>query len=250
MSKLLRKNSRNVSAATLIAGAIILLMFVFVDRSRSANPTNGLSIQPVQRHLGRTAFGGSRRGRRHVRGRRNCDTFLLTCRARQPTGGQEGKVVIAGRGLGMITTVYIHKGTPTRPIVAHPRSGSGPETIEFIQMSPASHRSVFRARDLLVGATAGSVWGEASVVRALCRLPPSPGASPTPTAPPLAAPGTPRFHHITARRRGDDAGERLSDQLEIRTVLHHNNIVTGAANLRSQWRTANYYGGSCPSCSG
>jgi hypothetical protein len=252
MSKVLRKNSRRISASALIACAIVLLMFVFVDRSRSANPTNG-TINPAGPNVtwAGTALGGSSpEGEDTCVDGVNCDTFLLTVSGTPANwAGKKVRVVVSWPGAGDDYDVYIHKGdTNAGPIVGSAASsGGGPETIEFDPNLAGVGTGVFSVHVVywlvpLPGQYAGEV---SAVAGALPSPTPTPGASPTPTAPPAVI-GTPRFHHhYSPPGVADDAGEpTIGINWQSEQSFSNNNIVTGAANPPiPNGGTANYYGG-------
>src|SRR5687768_13381850 len=119
MSKLLRKNSRKFSAATLIACAVILLMFVFVDHSRSANPTNG-TIGPAGPNVtwvGTAAGGTSQLSEDSCVEGVSCDTFLLTISGTPGDwAGKKVRVDFSWIDPANDYDVYIHKGDNNGPI--------------------------------------------------------------------------------------------------------------------------------------
>jgi hypothetical protein len=148
MSKLLRKHTRYVSAATLIGSAVILLSFIFVDHSRSANPTAGtLSPGGANVAWAGTAIGGSsEEGEDTCIDGLNCDTFLLTLSGTPADWvGQKALVTISWANANDDFDVYIHKGnTNTGPLVGSSAAGgAGPETVEIDPNTPNIGTGVF-----------------------------------------------------------------------------------------------------------
>lgn len=253
MSKLLRKNSRQISAATLIASAIIILMFVFVDRSRSANPTNG-TLNPAGPNVlwDGTALGGSsEEGELSCVEGVNCDTFLLTLSGTPANwAGKKARVTISTTAAGDDFDVYIHKGNSNSgPIVgSSAAAGTPPETVDIDPTAPNVGTGVFSVHVVYWLVVPGNQYkGSASAVGGALPSPTlTPGASPTPTAPPVAGPGTPRFHHhYTPPGVADDAGEpSIGINWKSEQSFSNNNIVTGAPNPPiPNGGTATYYGG-------
>ena len=253
MSKLLRKKTRQISTATLFASAAVLLMFVFVDRSRSANPANG-TINPAGPNVtwdGTAAGGTSPEGETTCVEGFNCDTFLLTLSGTPANwAGKKVKVQISWPGAGDDYDIYIHKGNSNAgPIVgSSAAAGAGPEVVEIDPNSGGTGTGVFSVHVVYwLVPLPGQYQGVASVVSGALPTPtPTPGASPTPTATPPAAPGTPRFHHHYAPTGvADDAGEpTIGSNWQSEQSFTNNNIVTGAANPPiPNGGTTNYFGG-------
>lgn len=265
MSKVLRKKTRQISAATLLAAAVVLLMFVFVDHSRSANPTNG-TIGPSGPNVvwDGTATGGTSPESEDtcIEGV-SCDTFLLTLSG-TPADWVGKKVHLQFDWLDAANDydVYVHKGADptTGPVVGSSTNTHLSGHTESIDLDPNQGdvgTGVFSVHVVYfivapqtgIGPPPGNdqYHAVASVADAAPPTPtPTPGASPTPTAPPVLPPGTPRFHnHYTPPGVADDAGEPtigcnwLSEQ-----SFNNFNITTGAPNPPiPNGGTANYYGG-------
>ena len=215
MSKLLRKKTHQISAATLIAGAVILLMFVFVDHSRSANPTNG-TLTPSGANVtwDGTAIGGSsEEGEDTCVEGLNCDSFLLTLSGAPANWvGKKAKVTISWANANDDFDVYIHKGnTNTGPLVgSSAASGGGPETVEIDPNTPNVGTGVFSVHVIYWLVVPGDQYGAtASAVAGVVPTPtPTPGGTPTPTPTPPAVAGAPRYQNYDSPPGvADDAGE-------------------------------------------
>ena len=262
MSKLLRKNSRRISASGFIACAIVLLMFVFVDHSRSANPTNG-TIGPAGPNVawaGTATGGSSPESEASCLEGASCDTFLLTVSG-TPADWAGKKVHLQFDWLDSTNDydVYVHKGPDPD---TGPLAGSSTNThlsghTESIDLDPNQGdvgTGVFSVRVVyfIVAPQTGigpppandQYQAVASAVAAALPSPsPTPGGSPTP--PPIP-PSTPRFHHHYAPPGvADDAGEpTLGSNWQSEQSFSNNNIVTGAANPPiPNGGTTNYFGG-------
>ena len=263
MSKVLRQNSRRLSASAFIVCAIVLLMFVFVDHSRSANPTNG-TINPAGPDVvwDGTALGGTSQLSEDscVEGA-SCDTFLLTISG-NPADWAGKKVHIDFTWIDPANDydVYIHKGDNNGPIAGSSTNthlSTNFERIDLDPNNPSVGTGVFSVHVVYfivapqtgIGPAPGNdqYHAVAKVEAAAVPTPtPTPGASPTPTAPPLPLAGTPRFHHhYSPAGVADDAGEpTIGVNWNTEQSFSNNNIVTGAANPPiPNGGTANYYGG-------
>ena len=264
MSKLLRKNTRRLSAATLIASAMILLMFVFVDRSRSANPANG-TIGPAGPDVvwDGTAPGGTSEESEDtcVEGV-NCDTFLLTISG-TPADWIGKQVHLEFTWIDPVNDydVYIHKGADnTGDLVgssANTHLETNYERIDLDPNQPAIGTGVFSVHVVYYIVTPQTGVGPApandqyhavasAVVAALPSPSPTPGGSPTP--PPIP-PGTPRFvNHYAPPGVLEDAGEPTigvnwnSENFPGRG-LYKNKFRSGTENIILNGGTSLYYGG-------
>jgi hypothetical protein len=263
MSKLLRRNSRKFSAATLIAGAIVLLMFVFVDRSKSANPTSG-TIGPMGPNVvwdGTAAGGTSQLSEDSCVEGFSCDTFTLTISG-DPSDWTGKQVHLQFDWLDAANDydIYVHKGDNNGPIVGssvNTHLSGHTESIDLDPSVPSIGTGVFSVHIVyfIVAPQTGigpppandQYHAVASVTAAVAPTPtPTPGASPTPTAPPLIPPGTPRLHnHYAPTGVADDAGEpTIGSNWQSEQSFSNNNIVTGAANPAiPNGGTTNYFGG-------
>src|SRR5688572_17113534 len=263
MSKVLRKNSRRISASALIACAIVLLMFVFVDYSRSANPTNG-TIGPAGPNVTwvGTALGGTSQLSEDscVEGV-SCDTFLLTISGTPGDwAGKKVRVDFSWIDPANDYDVYIHKGDNNGPIAGSSTNthlSGNTEQVDLDPSNPAVGTGVFSVHVVYYIVAPQTGIGPApandqysavasAVAAALPSPTPTPGASPTPTATPLPLVGTPRFHHhYSPPGIADDAGEpTIGINWNTEQSFSNNNIVTGAANPAiPNGGTANYYGG-------
>jgi hypothetical protein len=248
MSKLLRKKTRQISTATLFAIAAILLMFVFVDRSRSANPTNG-TLNPAGPNVTwvGTALGGSSpEGETTCVEGANCETFLLTLSGTPADwAGKKARITISTPDAGDDFDIYVHKGTNADPIVASSfESGTPPEVVEIDPNLGDVGTGEFSVHVVYWLVVPGNQYdGVASVVGGALPTP-TPGASPTPTAPPVL--GLPRMHnHYAPTGVADDAGEpTIGSNWQSEQSFSNNNIVTGAANPPiPNGGTTNYFGG-------
>jgi hypothetical protein len=262
MSKLLRKKTRQFSAATLIASAVILLLFLFVDHSRSANPTNG-TITPSGPDVvwnGTAAGGTSQLSEDSCVEGISCDTFLLTISG-TPADWVGKKVHLDFTWIDPANDydVYIHKGADnTGPIAGSSTNthlSTNYERIDLDPNQPSIGTGVFSVHVIyfIVAPQTGigpapandQYHAVASAVAAAVATPtPTPGGSATPTPPPLV--GTPRFHHhYTAPGVADDAGEpTMGVNWKSEQSFSNNNIVTGAPNPPiPNGGTSNYYGG-------
>lgn len=254
MSKFIRKNTRQFSAAALISTAVILLMFLFVDRSRSAIPANG-TITPTGPNVvwnGNAAGGTSQLSEDSCVEGVSCDTFVLTVSG-TPADWVGKRVHLDFTWLDPANDydVYIHKGaTIAGPIVGSSTNTHLSTNFERIDLDPAVASigtGVFSvhivyfivAPQLGVGPPPGNDQYHA-VASAVAKT----GPTPSPTPPPLV--GTPRFHHhYTAPGVADDAGEpTIGVNWKSEQSFSNNNIVTGAANAPiPNGGTSNYYGG-------
>jgi len=215
MSKVLRKKTRQLGAATLVVSALILFSFIFVDRSRSANPTAGtLSAGGANVTWAGTAIGGSsEEGEDTCIEGLNCDTFLLTLSGTPADWvGQKARVTISWASANDDFDVYIHKGnTNTGPLVgSSAASGAGPETVEIDPNTPNVGTGVFSVHVIYWLVVPGDQYGAtASAVAGVVPTPtPTPGGSATPTATPVAVVGTPRYqNYYSPPGVADDAGE-------------------------------------------
>jgi hypothetical protein len=254
MSKLLRKNSRQFSAATLIVSAVILLMFVFVDHSRSANPANG-TLNPAGPDVAwvGTALGGSSpEGETTCVEGASCETFLLTLSGTPADwAGKKALVTISADVDGDDFDVYIHKGDNNGPIVGSSfAAGTPPEKVELDPSNPATGTGVFSVHVVYWLVVPGDQYkGVASVLGGGGGG--GGGATPTPTPPPGIPPGTPRFiNHYAPPGVLEDAGEPTNG-VNWKTE----NVARGVANMfKNRFRdgrenqtfnggTSLYYGG-------
>jgi hypothetical protein len=255
MSKILRKNTRRLSAATLIASAVILLMFVFVDHSRSANPANGTLNPggPDVPWVGTALGGSSPEGETTCVEGASCETFLLTLSGTPADwAGKKARVTISADVDGDDFDVYIHKGsTNTGPIVGSgAASGTPPEVVDLDPSLPSVGTGVFSVHIVYWLVVPGDQYkGVASVVGGAVPDPsPTPGGSPTP---PPVAPGTPRFvNHYAPPGVMEDAGEPTNG-----VNWNTENVARGVANMfKNRFRdgrenqtfnggTSLYYGG-------
>jgi hypothetical protein len=215
MSKRLQKKTRQLGAATLVVSALILFSFIFVNRSRSANPTAGtLSPSGANVTWAGTAIGGSsEEGEDTCVDGVNCDTFLLTLSGTPADWvGQKARVTISWAGANDDFDVYIHKGnTNTGPLVgSSAASGAGPETVEIDPNTPNVGTGVFSVHVIYWLVVPGDQYGAAAsaVAGAVPTPTPSPGGSATPTATPATVLGTPRYqNYYSPPGVADDAGE-------------------------------------------
>ena len=249
MSQLLRKNSRRISASAFIACALVLLMFVFVNRSRSANPTNG-TINPAGPDVvwDGTAVGGtSQLSEDSCVETASCDTFLLTISG-NPADWVGKKVHIDFTWIDPANDydVYIHKGDNTGPIAGSSTNTHLSTNFERIDLDPSNPNvgtGVFSVHVVYfivapqtgIGPAPANDQYHAVAKAEAAAVPtptPTPGASPTPTTTPLPLAGTPRFHHhYSPAGVADDAGEpTIGVNWNTEQSFSNNNILTGAAN--------------------
>ncbi|MDQ3119220.1 MAG: hypothetical protein M3Q89_06580 [Verrucomicrobiota bacterium] len=208
MSKLLLKRTREVSAGALIAGAVILLSFFLVDRSRSAAPTDG-TLAPGGANVtwNGNATGGPQTGGEDCVDGFNCDTFLLTLSGNPSDWiGKNARVAISWPNGGDDFDVYIHKGDNTGPIVGSAAAGGpGPEIVNLDPNAPGVGTGVFSVHVVYFFVIPGDQYqGVASSVTVVAPTP-TPGGTATPAPLP---PGTARFfNYYSPQGVANDAAE-------------------------------------------
>lgn len=217
MSKLLRKNTRQLSATTLIVGALIIFAFTFVDRSRSANPTSGtLSPSGPNVTWAGTAVGGASADESTCVEGVNCDTFTLTLSGTPADwSGKKAHVVISWTdpsSAGVDYDLYIHKGDNNGPLVgSSAQSATTSETVDIDPNLGTVGTGAFTVHVVYFAATSANQYGGTASAVAGAPPPsptPTPGGSATPTATPAVVAGVPRYQTYNSPPGvADDAGE-------------------------------------------
>jgi hypothetical protein len=217
MRKLLHKNTRRFSAATLIVCAAILLSFTFIDRSQSANPTSG-TLAPSGPNVtwAGTGLGGASVDESTCVEGVNCDSFTLTLSGTPADwAGKKAHIVINWTdpvGGGVDYDLFVHQGSVTGPVVAS--SAQSATTSEMVDIDPnlgTVGTGAFTVHVVYFSATSANQYnGTASAVGggASPTPTPPPGATPTPTPPPSTVAGQPRYQsYYSPPGVADDAGE-------------------------------------------
>lgn len=248
MSRFAIRKTRQISAVTLFVTALLIASFIFVERSRSANPSSGTLNPggPDVTWAGITGISSSPGGEGTCVEGASCDTFSLTLSgAPGEWAGKKAQIRISWPVAENDFDVYIHKGDVNGPIVAQAAAGgAGPEIAELDPSVATVGTGTFAVRVVywLVVPT-DSYNGSASVVGGPSATPP-PGGGPTPT--PAPPPGTPRFfNYYSPPGVAEDAGEpTVGVNWRSEQSFSNNNIQTGAANPPiPNGGTVNYYGG-------
>jgi hypothetical protein len=255
MSKLLQKKTRQISAATLIVSAVILLSFIFVDHSRSANPAaKTLSPTGAKVTWDGTATGGASVDESTCVEGVNCDTFTLTL-AGTPAQwvGKRAHVVINWTdptGIGVDYDLFVHKGDNTGPLVgSSAQSGTISEQVDIDPNSPSVGTGVFSVHVVYFTATSANQYSGAASATGGGASPtptPTPGATPTPTATPPVVAGLPRYqNYVSPPGVADDAGEpSIGVNWNTEKKFSNNRASDGVANPPiPNGGTSLYYGG-------
>ncbi len=214
MSKVLIRKSRQFSAVSLILAAFVIVSFTMVQRSKSANPTNG-SISPTGPTLNwvGTGVGPASPDETTCQEGITCDTFLLTLTgAPADWAGKKARVTISA-AINPIATdydIFIHKGmSNSGPIVgSSATAGTPPEIVELDPNQAAIGTGIFSVHVVYFAATAADQYaGKVEVISGG----PTPTPTPTPTGTPTPTPGNanaPRFvNYYAPPGVMEDAGE-------------------------------------------
>lgn len=263
MSQLLLKKSRHYSSVTLFVAALVLLSFLFVQRSRSANPAEGTLTPggPPLAWVGEAPGGVSPEGETTCVEGATCETYTLTLSGNPGDWvNQKARITISAADPAVTDyDVYVHKGDsvdvqgrPNGPLVGSAgNGGTPPEVVELDPTIASVGTGIFKVHVVYWAATAADQYnGTVMSVGGAPTPTPTPTGTPTPTPEP---PGQPRFTNYYAPPGVmEDAGEPTlgvnwlseNNPRAPNAVRFANTIrTTGATNPTFNGGTSLYYGG-------